>query len=143
MGAVVQIWHESLNSTFTLGQQHSALVLVLSVPYHIGISLFKHIMDIPKKIRTWCPIPDLFWTIFRTMVQIRTKSGIPDLIGPTARVLHVATSEGGCVGTGGKNSAISTTMNIIYEPIFMKYWECECHRSGFSSVDLVGSQMIL
>ena len=29
------------------------------------------------------PIPDLFRTIYGTLVCIRTKSGIPDLIGPT------------------------------------------------------------
>ena len=29
------------------------------------------------------PIPDLFRTIYGTLVRIRTKSGIPDLIGPT------------------------------------------------------------
>ena len=38
-----------------------------------------------NQIRTWCPIPDLFRTIFGTLVRIRTKSGIPDLCGPSAR----------------------------------------------------------
>ena len=37
-----------------------------------------------NQIRTWCPIPDLFRTIFGTLVRIRTKSGIPDLCGPSA-----------------------------------------------------------
>ena len=36
-----------------------------------------------NQIRTWCPIPDLFRTIFGTLVRIRTKSGIPDLCGPS------------------------------------------------------------
>ena len=35
-----------------------------------------------NQIRTKCPIPDLFRTIFGILVRIRTKSGISDLIDP-------------------------------------------------------------
>ena len=47
-----------------------------------------------NQIRTWCPIPDLFRTIFGTLVRIRTKSGIPDLCGPSAN--HEKTVYNGC-----------------------------------------------
>ena len=36
-----------------------------------------------NQIRTSCPIPDLFRTIFGILVRIRTKSRIPDLCGPS------------------------------------------------------------
>ena len=39
-----------------------------------------------NQIRTYCPIPDLFRTIFDTLVRIRTKSGIPDLFGHTENI---------------------------------------------------------
>ena len=45
-----------------------------------------------NQIRTWCPIPDLFRTIFGTLVRIRTKSGIPDLFGHTAFTVSYVTS---------------------------------------------------
>ena len=38
---------------------------------------------IMAKFRAFMLNPDLFRTIYGTLVRIRTKSGIPDLIGPT------------------------------------------------------------
>ena len=41
-----------------------------------------------NQIRTKCPIPDLFRTIFGILVRIRNKSGIPDLFGHTEQPIH-------------------------------------------------------
>ena len=59
-------------------------IITLVLVYYSGIPGASQ-----TKIRTLCPIPDLFRTIFGTMVRIRTKSGIPDLIGPTEKVFWI------------------------------------------------------
>ena len=53
-------------------------IITLVLVYYSGIPGASQ-----TKIRTLCPMPDLFRTIFGPMVRIRTKYGIPDLIGPT------------------------------------------------------------
>ena len=55
MGAVVQIWLESLNSTFTLGQQHSAIQhkMVLHLSFMCYFSYVQNILAAPQPV--WPP----------------------------------------------------------------------------------------
>ena len=78
---------------FFLGEAQWKKTLYLTHLSIITLILaFSFIPGHPKKIRTYCPIPDLFRTIFGTLVRIRTKSGIPDHSGPTAEWMQSASS---------------------------------------------------
>ena len=63
------------------------------------------------------PIPDLFRTIYGTLVRIRTKSGIPDLIGPTENVYSWIGNSVNCLPLYNVVSLLWWVINVSLDQI--------------------------
>ena len=80
-------------------QTFVTLKLVVAYMYLTHLSIITLVLVIPGASEknpdlVKCPIPDLFRTIFVTLVRIRTKFGIPDLSGPTVYLIEKGNSNG-------------------------------------------------